>query len=68
MAALILGLYLGKLTLLAFPYYYNDWNKTWQPFLSAAFFTTMAKLFYFKPVNDNISAKEVAITHTSSKH
>lgn len=58
MAALILGLYLGKITLVAFPHYYDDWNKTWQPFLSAMFFTPLSKLFYFKPVNDNISAKQ----------
>lgn len=59
MAALILGLYLGKLTLAAFPHYYGEWNKTWQPFLSAMFFTPASKLFYFKPVDDNISAKQV---------
>lgn len=59
MAALILGLYLGKITLVAFPHYYDDWKKTWQPFLSAMFFTPLSKLFYFKPVNDNISAKQV---------
>jgi len=59
MAALIMGLYLGKLSLVAFPHYYEGWNKTWQPFLSSMFFAPSTKLFYFKPINDNISAKQV---------
>ena len=69
MAALIMGLYLGKLTLAAFPYYYSDWSKTWQPILSAMFFTPLSKLYYFKPINDNISAKQVLpIIHSTMNY
>jgi hypothetical protein len=56
---LIVGIYFGKLSLLAYPNYYDGWNKALQPFLSAVFFAPLTKLYYFKPINADMSAKQV---------